>query len=90
LIGKIEYKPIRDYISRCERVQNDLNVDLYNEYVNDGGVKLLKLLKYSKNNQKRGIIPKCGIIFQEGVNYYNGLSTLRSTLKKYFKFCETL
>lgn len=41
LTNKIENKPISDYISRCERVEISLQVDLDNEYLKDRGKELL-------------------------------------------------
>jgi len=88
LKNKIENKPISDYISRCARVELSLHLDLDAEYRKDKGKDILYRLSYSKQDERENAIPKCNIKFENGASIYNGLSSLRTAVKKYFDFCN--
>lgn len=87
LQGKIEDKPVSDYISRCKRVESSLNIDLDIEFRKDNGRSIIDQLTYTKEDKRNNVIPTCGIVFSVGADYYNGLSSLRSAIRSYVDFC---
>jgi|LSQX01.1.fsa_nt_gb hypothetical protein len=89
LHGKISSKPISDCISRCCRIEECLKLDLDEEYIKDGGHNLIKLLEYSADDERLNKAAPKGITFMPGSNIRNGMSSLRSAVKKYFEFCRS-
>lgn len=81
---------IRTYIARCMRVESAFMIDLDSEYASDRGKALIEKLSYTRQDERNGIIPNCGIIFSEKANIYIGMHSLRTSVKKYFEFLEYL
>lgn len=77
---------IRTYIARCIRVEMSLGINLDEEFLNDGGKEVLYKLKYSRDDERKGVMPECGICFANKVNIYEGMHSLRASVKKYFDF----
>ena len=82
------YGTARTYVARCTRVENEMNVNLDEEYLIDKGEKLMRLLKYSRQEQRERKVPKCGITFKEDVDAYIGMNSIRVSIKKYFEYLE--
>lgn len=80
------YHTARTYTARCMRIEAEMEVDLDKEYAQDGGRRFLNKLKYSREEQRQGKQPDCGLHFRENVDIYTGLNSLRVSLKKYFEF----
>lgn len=80
------YHTARTYTARCMRIEAEMEVDLDKEYTQDGGRGLLNKLKYSREEQRQGKQPDCGLHFRESVDIYTGMNSLRASLKKYFEF----
>jgi len=89
LQGKIAKRPISDSISRCRRIEDGLKLDLDEEYEKDGGRSLMKLLEYSADDERLNKPAPQGIEFTPNSNIRNGMSSLRSAVKKYFEFCRS-
>lgn len=87
LQGKISSRPISDSISRCRRIEESLKINLDNEFLKDGGRSLMALLEYSSEDERLGRPAPTGINFLPGSNVKNGMSSLKSAVKKYFEFC---
>jgi hypothetical protein len=81
--GNMGVRPISDCLSRNKRIETQLKIDLNLEYRNDSGQKLMKLLTYTKED-KQNCIPSPVPI--DG-DFFNGLASLKSAVKKYFEFC---
>ena len=80
-------RPIDDALSRCNRLETRLHVDLDVEYEKDRGDSFLDLLEYTKEDGSIGKeVPK-GLFFKPGADLYNGMASLKSAAKKYFEFC---
>lgn len=79
-----DYHTARTYTARCHRVE--MNVDLDEQFIKDNGKSLLLELKYSRKDFRNGHKPNCGISFDEGANVYAGMSSIRTSVKKYFEF----
>ena len=89
LQGKISSRPISDSISRCRRIEESLRLDLDEEFAKDGGRSLVNLLEYSSEDENLNRPAPDGISFSPGSNIKNGMSSLRSAVKKYFEFCRS-
>lgn len=89
LKGKISSRPISDSISRCRRIQDNLNLDLDEEYAKDSGYSLMELLEYSSEDERHKRPAPTGIVFSPGSNVRNGMASLHSAVKKYFEFCQS-
>ena len=89
LQGKISSRPISDSISRCRRIEECLKLDLDEEYQKDGGRSLVELLEYTVDDERITRPAPSGIEFVPGSNIKNGMSSLRSAVKKYFEFCKS-
>lgn len=90
LEGKISSRPISDSISRCRRIEDELKLDLDDEYIKDGGQNLIRLLRYSIEDERLKRTAPMGIVFMPGSNIKNGMASLRSAVKKYFDFCRSI
>lgn len=88
LDGKISARPIADSVSRCLRIEKCLQLDLDDEYAKDGGKNIMNHLHYSIDDEKLNRPAPTGIDFEPGSNTREGLSSLRSAVKKYFEFCR--
>lgn len=84
------YHTARTYTARCIRVEQQLSCNLDDEYEKDKGEDIIKKLKYSRNDERKGIIPQNGIVFAVDVDVYTGMHALRSSVKKYFEFLQTI
>lgn len=76
----------RTYAARCMRIEGEMEVDLDIEYKRDGGSELLAKMKYSREEQRQGKKPKCGLKFGNDADIYTGMNSLRASAKKYFEF----
>ena len=81
------YHTARTYTARCIRVESEMKVNLDDEYNTDAGSCLIEKLKYSRAEERAGVIPNCGIKFDDGANVYTGMHSLRASVKKYLEFC---
>ena len=82
------YHTARTYSARCIRVENELNIDLDEQYDLDMGSELMQKLKYSRKESREGKTPKCGITFDVDVDVYAGMHSLRASVKKYFEYLQ--
>lgn len=80
------YHTARTYASRCMRVESEMNINLDEEYFLDGGAGLLEKMKYTRDEQRQRKKPMCGLKFEENVDVYTGMNSLRASIKKYFEF----
>ena len=80
------YHTARTYTARCMRVEAEMKIDLDEQFLKDGGKTLMMLLKYSREEERKGIKPKCGISFEGASNIYGGMNALRAAVKKYFEY----
>ena len=80
------YHTARTYAARCMRIEEELNIDLDDEYRKDRGSSLLDRLKYSREEQRQRKQPRCGLKFGENVDIYTGMNSLRASVRKYFEF----
>lgn len=85
---KVTTAVIGNSISRCQRVENNLQIDLDDEFFKDGGKSLLEKLTYNAEDQAHGRPLKCNISFDAGANLRNGMGSLKSAVNNYFKFCR--
>lgn len=88
--GKMKSRPMRDAVSRCKRLErkiDGLNINLDEEYNEDGGASLISMLTYTRADEKMGIPMPGGLVFQPGADPVNGMASLKSAAKKYFEFC---
>jgi len=81
--NKYDERTISSRLSNCRRIE-EYEGNLDEHFNNDFGVKLLKRLKYSSEDQAHGV-PKRHSIPING-NIYNGTATFRSAANLYFKF----
>lgn len=82
------YHTARTYTARCIRVENEMEIDLDEQYKEDGGNSLMQRLKYSRKESREGTPPQCGIAFDIDVDVYSGMHSLRASVKKYFEFLQ--
>jgi len=88
--NRMSKRPVSDYLSRCQRVEKGLNIDLDEEFSKDSGKRLLSELEYSRADQENGkVIPK-GLVFSKGADLYNGMSSLKAAVKAYFEYCRII
>lgn len=81
-----DYNTARTYAARCFRIENDLKINLDQEYISDQGKSLMERLKYSKDEFRNMKQPKCGIVLNPKTNMYSCMNSLRVSVKKYFEF----
>ena len=79
--------PMRDAMSRCQRVENGFGVDLDEEFNRDKGKSVIDRLNYSREDEQMNVAAPKGLYFKPGANLYNGLASLKNAAKKYFRFC---
>lgn len=79
---------IVDYIKRCQRVENNLHIDLDNEFCKDKGASLLAKLTYTTDDQVKNRPLKCNIYFKVGSDLRTGMCSLKTAVSKYFEFCQ--
>mgnify|MGYP004469725701 FL=1 len=82
------YNTARTYTARCIRVENEMGINLDEQYEKDEGNSLMQKLKYSRKESREGISPQCGIVFDIDVDVYIGMHSLRASVKKYFEFLQ--
>ncbi len=85
---KIGIRPQGDAFSRCYRVERDLSVDFDQEYKKDKGKNIIRQLEYSIEDAGMDT-PLPGNIVIDG-DKYNGMASLRSACRKYFRFCDEI
>ncbi|MCQ2234308.1 MAG: hypothetical protein MJZ24_06170 [Paludibacteraceae bacterium] len=78
---------VANAISRCNRVENSLGIDLDGEYVRDRCGKLIDLLFYTKEDEDLCTPLPRGIIING--NYFNGMASLRNAVRRYVEYCES-
>ena len=86
--GNLQKRPIGDAISRCRRIETEMQISLDAEYTKDCGLSLLERLTYTKADGAQGLPAPEGLRIVPGANIYNAVSSLRSAAKKYFEFCS--
>ena len=59
------YHTARTYTARCIRVENEMGIDLDEQYKEDEGNSLMQKLKYSRKESREGTPPQCGIVFDK-------------------------
>lgn len=79
---------VGNYIKRCQRVEDNLHIDLDSEFMNDKGKSLLDKLTYTVDDQMHNRPLKCNIYFNNGSNLRAGMSSLKTAVNKYFEFCQ--
>jgi len=84
LSGKIQGKPIIDYVSRCRRVEKGLNIDLDIEFSENGGVRVMQILEQETH------LLRDKLHFSPSANIKTGLANLRNAVKKYFDACRQI
>lgn len=88
LEDKINKKSAGDCLSRCQKVEKSLNVDLEQEYQKDKGKTVLSAISYRTKDAKANVpLPK-EFLFKEGSNSIQRMQNLRSAVKQYFAFCS--
>ena len=80
---------ISNQLSRCGRLEKCMRLDLDQEYLENGGNSLMEKLQYSAEDQASGKPAPDGIIFKEGADIRNGMASLRSAARDYFRFCRS-
>ena len=77
---------VSDYASRCNRVEQELRLDLDAEYQKDHGIELLRILTYTKDDAAGKVPPQ--ISFRNGADIYNGMASIKSSVNSYFSFLK--
>ena len=85
--GAMQKRPIGDAVSRCRRIEAELQVNLAREFEEDGGRTLLDTLTYTREDEAQGRPAPGGLRIASGANIYNAVSSVRSAARKYFEFC---
>lgn len=85
---RIQIKPVNDCISRCQTVEQSLNVDLDTEFQLDQGVGLMKRMQYSIADQRAAKDVPAGFSFRTNSNIRFRMANLRAAVNSYFKFCH--
>ena len=82
-------RPMGDAVSRCKRVERDLDIDLDLEYQTDGGKNVISLLDYSLQDAIDGkCLPRKLTFPGTPINVKNSMASLKGAVKKYMQFCE--
>lgn len=79
---------VTNYISRCQRVENNLHIDLDDEFVKDFGKSLLEKLTYSIDDQIHNRPLRCNIFFNSNSDLKAGMRSLKTAVNNYFEFCR--
>lgn len=79
---------ITNYIKCCQRVEDNLQINLDDEYKKDDGVSLLNKLTYTTDDELHSRPLRCDIYFNVGSNLRNGMGSLKTAVSKYFEFCR--
>lgn len=77
-----------NYVKRCQRVENSLEIDLDDEFNKDMGLSILQKLTYTTSNQYNNEPLKCDIQFRYGSDLRNGMASLKTAVSRYFEFCR--
>lgn len=88
LSSRIQLKPVNDCISRCQTVEQSLNVDLDTEFQVDQGLGLMKRMQYSIADQRVAKDAPEGFSFRTNSNIRFRMANLRAAVNSYFKFCH--
>ncbi len=84
----ITNEAIINYVKRCQRVENNLNINLDDEFEKDNGISLLEKLTYTMDDQINNRPLKCNIHFNSDSDLRNGMNSLKTAVNKYFEFCN--
>ncbi|MBU9738464.1 hypothetical protein [Diplocloster agilis] len=84
----VTHAVIANYIKRCQRVEDNLHIDLDDEFVKDNGKSLLTKLTYTTDDQAHNRPLKCDIYFNAGSDLRAGMGSLKTAVSKYFEFCQ--
>lgn len=79
---------IVNYIKRCQRIEDNLQIDLDDEFNKDKGKSLLAKLTYTTDDQTHNRPLKCNIFFNAGSDLRAGMGSLKTAVNKYFEFCQ--
>ena len=88
--GRIKERPISDCLSRCGRVEKALNIDLDDEFSKDHCKEVLSRLSYSVADEKANKPALPSFEFKPGVSLRFRFTDLRSAVKRYINFCESI
>lgn len=77
-----------NYITRCQRVEENLRIDLDDEFNKDNGTSLLEKLTYTTDDELHNHPLRCNICFNAGSNLHKGMASLKTAVNKYFEFCK--
>lgn len=80
---------VQNYIKRCQRVEQNLHLDLDDAYAKDGGASLLAALTYTTEDQLHHRPLRCRISFQTGADLRKGMGSLKTAVRTYFTFCQS-
>ena len=87
--GTMTKRPMGDAVSRCRRVERDLEVNLDMEFQKDGGNRIIGLLDYSAQDaMDRRELPGKLSFPGTPINVKNSMASLKGAVKKYMLFCE--
>lgn len=81
---RLSPKAVNDYLSRCNRIEEKLGINLDSEFEKDKGNYLYSILNESNN----AIVSL--LSFSATANIQNGMASLKSAVKKYFTFLKSL
>lgn len=79
---------IVNYIKRCHRVEDNLHIDLDDEFTKDYGKSLLAKLTYTTDDQVHNRPLKCNIYFNSSSDLRAGMGSLKTAVRRYFEFCQ--
>ncbi len=84
---KISSAVIANHLSRCRRVERDIEgIELDAEFLSDGGKRLRELLTYTSDDQLNGRAPRCGLSFSQSSIVYHGMASIRASVAAYMRF----
>ena len=87
--GTMTKRPMGDAVSRCKRVERDLEVDLDMEFITDRGKGIIELLDYSiQDAMERKEMPGKLVFPGAPLNVKNSMASLKGAVKKYMQFCD--
>ena len=89
--SKVVSATVDNDVSRCRRIQDrsiGLGVLLDSEYKKDRGASALKALEYTRDDQAIRKAPPGNLYFIPGADLFNGMASIKSSVKTYFDFCR--
>lgn len=74
---------VANYIKQCQQIEDNLNIDLDDEFIKDKGISLLAKLTYTTNDQLHS-----KICFNDGLDLQADMNLLKIAVSKYLEFCQ--